>query len=101
MILNYVNSENLPAPKLPDQEVQSSSSAVEHSSGECVQPNDPEIENKLVSFSQEALNYLCKVLYLTKEKLLSVSENDMSNQGQLTRVLYFRGGNGENVWRTA
>ena len=39
-------SENLPVPKPPDQEMQSSGSADEHSSGEYVEPNHPESENK-------------------------------------------------------
>ncbi|CAI9721399.1 Hypothetical predicted protein [Octopus vulgaris] len=50
------HSENLPLPKPPYQEMQSSNSAYDHSSGECVDPNDPESENKPISFSQEALN---------------------------------------------
>ena len=62
------HSENLPVPKPPDQEMQSSSSADEHSSGEYVEPNDPESENKPIPFSQEALNDLCRDFYLTKEK---------------------------------
>ncbi|CAI9735165.1 Hypothetical predicted protein [Octopus vulgaris] len=49
------HSENLPVPKPPDQEMQSSSSADEHSRGECLEPNDPESENKLIRFSLEAL----------------------------------------------
>ena len=59
-------SENLPVPKPLDQEMQSSSSADEHSSGEYMEPNDPESKNKLIPFSQEALNDLCTDLYLTK-----------------------------------
>ncbi|CAI9717809.1 Hypothetical predicted protein [Octopus vulgaris] len=43
-------------------------SANEHSSGECVEPNDPESKNKPIPFPQEALNDLCRDLYLTKEK---------------------------------
>ena len=62
------HSENLPLSKPPDQEMQSSSSADEHSSGEYVEPNDPESENKPIPFSQEALNDLLRDLYLTKEK---------------------------------
>ena len=61
-------SENLPVPKPPDQDIQSSSSANENSSGEYVETNDPESENKPIPFSQEALNDLCRELYLTKEK---------------------------------
>ena len=62
------HSENLPMPKPPEQEMQSSSSADEHSSGKYVEPNDPESENKPIQFSQEALSDLCRDLYLTKEK---------------------------------
>ena len=60
--------ENLPVPKPPDKEMQSSSSADEHSSGEYVEPTDPESENKPIPFSQEALNDLRRDVYLTKEK---------------------------------
>ena len=60
--------ENLPVPKPPDKEMQSSSSADEHSSGEYVEPTDPESENKPIPFSQEALNDLRRNVYLTKEK---------------------------------
>ena len=42
------HSENLLVPKPPDQEMQSSSSADEHSSGKYVEPNDPESNNKPV-----------------------------------------------------
>ena len=45
------HSENFLVPKPPDQEIQSSSSADEHSSGEYVGPNDPESENKPIRFS--------------------------------------------------
>ena len=62
------HSENLPVPKPPDQEMQGSNSADKHSSGEYVQPNDPESENKLIPFSQEALNDLRGDVYLTKKK---------------------------------
>ena len=62
------HSENLPVPKPPYQEMQSSSSADEHSSGEYVEPNDPDSENKPIPFSQETLNDLCRDFYLTKEK---------------------------------
>ena len=55
--------ENLLVPKPPDQEMQSSSSADEHCSGEYVEPNDPESKNKLISFSQEALNDLRRDVY--------------------------------------
>ncbi|XP_076318488.1 uncharacterized protein LOC143229683 [Tachypleus tridentatus] len=48
--------------------MQSSSSADEHSSGEYVEPNHPESENKPIPFSQEALNDLCRDLYLIKDK---------------------------------
>ena len=48
--------------------MQSSSSAGEQSSGEYVQPNDPESENKPIPFSQEALNDLRRNVYLTREK---------------------------------
>ena len=48
--------------------MQSSSSSDEHSNGEYVEPNDPESENKPIPFSQEALNDLCRDLYLAKEK---------------------------------
>ena len=58
-------SENLPVPKLPDQEMQSSSSSDEHFSGEYLEPNDLESENKPIPFSEEALNDLYKDLYLT------------------------------------
>ena len=54
------HSENLPVPKPPDQEIQSSSRADEHCSGEYVEPSDPESENKPILFSQEALNDLCR-----------------------------------------
>ena len=60
--------ENLPVPNPPDQEMQSSSSADEHSSGEYVEPTDPESETKPIPFSQEALNDLRRDVYLTKEK---------------------------------
>ena len=63
------HSENLPVPKPPDQEMQSSSNADEHFSGEYVEPNDPESENKPIPFSQEALNDLYWDVYLTKEKM--------------------------------
>ena len=53
------HSENLPVPKPPDQEMQSSSSADEHSSCEYVEPNDPESKNKPIPFAQEALNDVC------------------------------------------
>ena len=33
-----------------------------------MEPNDPESKNKLISFSQEALNDLRRDVYLTKEK---------------------------------
>ena len=62
------HSENLPVPKPPDQEMQSYSSSDEHSSAEYSEPNDPESENKSIPFSQEALNSLCRDLYLTIEK---------------------------------
>ena len=62
------HSENLPVPKPPDQERQSSSSTDEHSSGGYVEPNDPESKNKPIPFSQEALNDLSRDLYLTKGK---------------------------------
>ena len=52
----------------PDQEMQSSSSADKHSSGEYVQANYPESENKPIPFSQEALNDLRRNVYLTREK---------------------------------
>ena len=42
------HSENLLVSKPPDQEMQSSSSADEHSSGKYVEPNDPESNNKPV-----------------------------------------------------
>ena len=58
-------SENLPVPKRPDQEMQSSSSSEENFSGEYLEPSDPESENKPIPFSQEALNDLYKDLYLT------------------------------------
>ena len=61
--------ENLLVPKPPDQEMQSSSSSDEHSSGEYVEPSDPESENKPIPFSQEALNDLYRDVYLTKEKM--------------------------------
>ena len=54
--------------KPPDQEMQSFSSADEHSSGESVEPNDPESENKPIPYSQVALNDLRRDVYLTKEK---------------------------------
>ena len=60
--------ENIPLLKPPDQEMQSSSSAEEHSSGENVESNDPESENKPIPFSQEALNDLRRDVYLIKEK---------------------------------
>ena len=60
--------ESLPVPKSPNQEIQISSSADEHSNGEYVEPNDSESENKPISFSQEALNDMCRNLHLTKEK---------------------------------
>ena len=60
--------ENIPLLKPPDQEMQSSSSAEEHSSGENVESNDPESENKPIPFTQEALNDLRRDVYLTKEK---------------------------------
>ena len=62
------HSENLPVPKPTDQEMQSSISADKYSSGEYVEPNDPENKNKPIPFSQEALYDLCRDLYLTKEK---------------------------------
>ena len=55
-------------PKPSDQEMQSSSGADEHSNGEFVEPNNPESDNRPISFSQEALNDLCGDLYLNKEK---------------------------------
>ena len=39
-------SENLPVPKPPDQEMQNSKSADEHCSGEYVEPNYSESDNK-------------------------------------------------------
>ncbi|CAI9735847.1 Hypothetical predicted protein [Octopus vulgaris] len=48
--------------------MQSVSSADERSGGECVEPNDPESDNKPILFSQETLNNLCRDLYLTKYK---------------------------------
>ena len=65
--------ENLSAHKPPGQEIQSSSSADEHSSGELVEPNDPESKNKLIPFSREVLNELCRDVYLTKEKSESLA----------------------------
>ena len=62
------HSENLPVPIPSDQETQSSNSSEEHSSGEYMESNDPESENKPIPFSQEALNDLLRDLYLTKEK---------------------------------
>ena len=44
------HSENLPAPKPPDQEMQSFGNADEHSSGKYVEPNDPGSENKPIRF---------------------------------------------------
>lgn len=61
-------SKDLPAPKPPDQEMWSSSSGNEHSSDETVELNDLESMNKPIIFSQEALNDLCRDLYLTKDK---------------------------------
>ena len=60
------HSENLPVSKPPDQEIQSSSSADEHSSGEYVEANDPESENKPIPFSRGALNDLRRDVYLIK-----------------------------------
>ena len=63
------HSENLPVLKPPDLETQSSSSADEHSSGECVEPNDPVNKNKPIPFPQETLNDWDRDIYLTKEKI--------------------------------
>ena len=41
--------------------------ADEHSSGEYVEPNDPERQNKPIPLSQEILNDLRRDVYLTKE----------------------------------
>ena len=62
------HSENLPGPKPPDQEMQSSSTADEHYSGEYVEPSNRESKNKPISFPQETLNYLGRDICLTKEK---------------------------------
>ena len=69
------HSEKLPVTEPPDQEMQSSSSAYEHSSGEYVEPNDPESENKPIPSSQEALNDLCRDLFITG---ISIKENSIS-----------------------
>ena len=66
--LETEHSETLHVPKPPVQEMQSSSNADEHSSGEYVEPNNPESENKPIPFSQETLNDLRRDLYLIKEK---------------------------------
>ena len=63
------NSENLPVLKPPDLEMQLSSSADEHSGGECEEPNDPENKNKQIPFPRKTLNDLGRYLYLTKEKI--------------------------------
>ena len=79
------HSENLSVPKPSDREMQSSSSADEHSNGEFVEPNNPESDNKPISFSQEALNDLCWDLYLTKEKseflALRLQERNLLEKG--------------------
>jgi len=51
-----------------DQEMWSSSSGDEHSSDETVELYDSESKSKPIPFSQEALNDLCKDLYLTEDK---------------------------------
>jgi len=62
------HSKDLPAPKPPDQEMWSSSSGDEYSSEETVELYDSESKSKPIPFSQEALNVLCRYLYLTKDK---------------------------------
>jgi len=62
------HSKELPVPKPPDQEMWSSSSVDEHFSDEPVELYDSESKSKPMPFSQEALNDLCRDLYLTKDK---------------------------------
>ena len=62
--------KDLPVPKPPDQEMWSSSSGNEHSSDETVELYDSESKIKPIPFFQEALNDLCRDLYLTKDKRL-------------------------------
>ena len=62
------HSKDLPVPKPPDQEMWSSGSENEHSSDETEELYDSESKSKPILFSQEALNDLCRDLYLTKDK---------------------------------
>ena len=61
-------SKELPVLKPPNQEMWSLSSGDEHCSNETVELFYSESKNKPIPFSQEALNYLCRDLYLTKDK---------------------------------
>ena len=62
------HSKELPIPKFPNQEMWSSSSGDKHCSDETVELFHSESKNKPIPFSQEALNDLCRDLYLTKDK---------------------------------
>ena len=62
------HSKELLIPKPPNQEMWSSSSGDEHCSDETVELFHSVSKNKLIPFSQEALNDLCRDLYLTKDK---------------------------------
>ena len=60
--------EYLTVTKPPDQEMWSSSRGDEHSSEETVELYGLQSQSKPISFSQKALNDLCRDLYLTKDK---------------------------------
>ena len=86
------HSKELPVPKPPNQEMCSLNSGDEHCSDETVELSDSEIKNKPIPFSQEALNDLCRDLYLTKDKseLLASRLKECNLLGEGVKITLYR-----------
>ena len=86
------HSKELPVPKPPNQKMCSSSSGDEHCSDETIELFHSESKNKPIPFSQEALNDLCRDLYLTKDKseLLASRLKERNLLGEGVKITLYR-----------
>ena len=84
--------KELPVPKPPNQEMWSLSSGDEHCSDETIELFQSESKNKPIPFSQEALNDLCRDLYLTEDKseLLASRLKERNLLGEGVKITFYR-----------